>query len=276
MRNSRLLIAVTVGVGAVGIILSETITPWRGAPVSSTGKSGMKLGYFSPSELPDMVTLLPSPPTPGSEAMEEDENARAAALALKGTPRYALAATDADRDYLKTIDAFQCAFGAGITAEHTPRLFHILTLLRLDVRAASYPSKSHFKRPRPFVVHGAAHTCYRDDEAMSRTDWSYPSARGAVGWAYALVLADLRPNRADVILKRGRDFGKSRVICDQEWQSDIEAGRTVAEVMVGKLKANDKFKADFAAAQKEIALELAAGIKPALNCAFEFAVLTNG
>ena len=145
----------------------------------------------------------------------------------------------------------------------------------MDVRAASYPAKSHFKRPRPFVVHGAAHTCYRDDEAMERTDWSYPSARGAVGWTYALVLADLRPNRADVILKRGRDFGESRVICDQEWQSDIEAGRTVAAAVVGKLEAIDPFKADFAAAQKEIALELAAGVTPALNCAPEFAALTN-
>jgi len=207
--------------------------------------------------------------------MEEDENARAAALALKGTPRYELAAADADRDHKHTINAFQCALGARISADHTPRLYHILALLRLDIRAASYPPKSHFKRPRPFVVHGAAHTCYRDDEAMSRGDWSYPSARGAVGWAYALVLADLRPNRADVILKRGRDFGESRVICDQEWQSDIEAGRTVAAVMVGKLKANDAFKADFAAAQKEIALGLAAGVKPALNCAPEFAALID-
>lgn len=42
-----------------------------------------------------------------------------------------------------------------------------------------------------------------------------------------LQLAELRPDRADTILKRGRDFGESRVICDQEWQSDIEAGRTV-------------------------------------------------
>ncbi len=281
MPNSRVLIAVTVAVGIVAVSLSGSkITsgfkvPWRDAPASSTKKSETKLGYLLPSELPDTITLLPSPPAPGSKAMEEDEIARAAAVATQGTPREAFAAADADRDQVMTINAFQCAFGTGITAHHTPRLYRILALVRMDVRAASYPAKSHFKRPRPFIVHHSDHTCYRDDEAMSRGDGSYPSARGAVGWAYALVLADLRPNRADLILKRGRDFGESRVICDQEWQSDVEAGRTVGAVMVGKFKTNDAFKTDFAAAQKEIALELAAGIKPALNCAPEFAALTE-
>lgn len=274
MRNSTILIVVTIVLG-LGLALSGFKIPWRGAPASPMESTETKLGYFSPRELPDTIALLPSPPKPGSKAMEEDERARAAALTLKGTPRYALAAVDADRDHRKTIDAFQCALGTGITADHTPRLYRILALLRLDVRAASYPAKSHFKRQRPFVVHGAAHTCYRDDEATSRDDWSYPSARGAVGWAYALVLADLKPDRADLILKRGRDFGESRVICDQEWQSDIKAGRTLAAVMVGQLEANEAYKADFAAARKEIALELAAGIKPALNCAPEFAALAN-
>lgn len=274
MRNSQILIVVTIAVG-LGLALSGFKIPWRGAPASPMERTGTKLGYFSPGELPDTIALLPPPPTPGSKAMDEDEIARAAALVLNGTPRYALATADADLDHLKTTEAFQCAFGTAITADRTPRLYRILALLRLDVRAASYPAKSHFKRLRPFVVHGAAHTCYRDDEATSRDDWSYPSARGAVGWAYALVLADLRPDRADLILKRGRDFGESRVICDQEWESDIKAGRTVAAVMVGKLEANEAYKADFAAARKEIALQLAAGIKPALNCAPEFAALTN-
>lgn len=112
-----------------------------------------KLGYFAPSELPDIITLLPPPPTPGSQAMQEDEAARAASLPLRGTPRYALAAAGAVRDHDSTVNNFQCAFGTGITADRTPRLYRLLTRLRLDMRAASYAAKSHFKRPRPFVVH---------------------------------------------------------------------------------------------------------------------------
>jgi len=205
-----------------------------------------------------VIALLPPLPSPGSEAMTKDEAARTAALPLMGTARYTLAAADAVRSQRDTVNDFQCAFGIGITPERTRGLYELLSRLRLDVRAASYPAKSHFKRRRPFDLHNSQ-TCYRDDEAMARDDWSYPSARGAVGWTYALVLAELRPDRAKEILQRGRDFGESRIICDQEWRSDIEAGKVVATATLKRIQRTDRFKADIAAAQKEVALEVTAG-----------------
>jgi acid phosphatase (class A) len=274
MPNTWIVVAGTVGVGAVSFGLYKVQVPWRGAPPSATVGVVTKLGYLSPAELPNMIALLPPPPAPGSETMKADEIARTAAIARKGTPRYALAVAHANREHGNTVNAFQCAFGAGISAERTPRLYRLLARLRLDVRAASYPAKMHFKRPRPFTVH-RTRTCYADDEAMASGDWSYPSARGAVGWAYALVLADLRPNRADTILKRARDFGESRVICDQEWASDIEGGRTVAAAMVEKLKTDQAFKVDFAAARDEVAMEIAEGIRPALDCPAERTALAS-
>jgi len=277
MPISKLLIGGggVAALAAVGVALSDQITTrGHGAPDAPTQRFGSKLGYLSPSELPNLTAALPSPPAPGSVGMIEDETARTAALALKGTPRYALAAADAVRDHANTVNDFQCSFATGIAANRTPRLYELLSRLRLDVRAASYPAKNHFKRPRPFVVHNSR-TCYLDDESMSRGDWSYPSARGAVGSAYSLVLAKLRPDRADAILKRGRDFGESRIICDQEWKSDIEAGKIVAAATLRRIEAEADYQADFAAARKEVALELAAGIKPPVNCAPEFSVLAS-
>ena len=274
MPNPWILFAGTVGVGAVSVGVYKAQVPWRGAPAPASAGAVTKLGYLSPSELPNTKGLLPPPPAPGTEAMEGDEAARTAAIALKGTPRHALAVTHANRDHGNTVNAFQCAFGTAISAEGTPRLYRLLARLRLDVRAASYPAKMHFKRPRPFVVH-RTRTCFKEDEAMARGDWSYPSARGAVGWAYAFVLSDLRPDRADAILKRASDFGESRLICDQEWESDLDAGRTVATVMVGKLRENSAFQEDFAAAQKEVALELTEGVRPAVDCASERSALAS-
>jgi len=277
MPISKLLIGGggVAAIAAVGVALSDQITTrGRGAPEASAQRFGAKLGYLSPKDLPNVVALLPPPPGPGSATMTEDEKARQATLPLQGTPRYALAATDAVRDHQNTVNDFQCAFATGITTQHTPRLYELLSRLRLDVRAASYPAKSHFKRPRPFVVHNA-HSCYADDEGMARGDWSYPSARGAVGWAYALVLAQLRPDRADAIMKRGQDFGESRVICDQEWKSDIEAGKVVATATIHRIETEKAYQADLAAARKEVELELAAGMKPQLNCAPEFAALAS-
>ena len=60
----------------------------------------------------------------------------------------------------------------------------------------------------------------------------------AVGWGWALVLTELVPARADAILQRGREFGYSRVVCNVHWQSDVEAGRTMAAATVARLHAD--------------------------------------
>jgi acid phosphatase (class A) len=225
------------------------------APASAQHYS--RLGYLAPQELPDTVALLPPPPPAGSAAMKRDEDARTAALRLNGSARYTLAAADANRDQAATTAAFQCAFGTEINAARTPILYKLLSRVRLDVRATSYIAKSHFLRPRPFAVYNT-HTCYPPDEQNVRNDGSYPSARGAVGWAYALILADLNPERAAQIIARGHDFLQSRLVCDEEWQSDVDAGQTVAEATLRHIYQKADFRADLSAARKESAAALAA------------------
>jgi acid phosphatase (class A) len=123
------------------------------------------------------------------------------------------------------------------------------------------------------VIHNA-HTCYPSDEQNVQNDGSYPSARGAVGWAYAQVLSELNPARASEILQRARDFGQSRVVCDEEWLSDISAGQVIADATLGLIRNKPMFRKDFAAAQRETAAALKSGIKPA-NCQSEMLALAN-
>lgn len=201
--------------------------------------------------MPDSLRLIPPPPAPGTAAMERDETIRSAALALRGTPRYAQAAADADRSQDGTNHAFQCALGIEIGETGTPVLYRLLAKLRLDVRAATYPAKSHYRRPRPWVAHNAA-VCV-PSERLVRDDGSYPSARAAVGWAYALVLSRLDPSRQPMIIERGREFGQSRVICDAEWQSDVDAGRALAQAVVDRLELVSQFRSDLSAARQELA-----------------------
>jgi acid phosphatase (class A) len=270
MPTSKLVIVGLVAIGALGVTLNSYIrTPWQDPGGTRLHKeTASKLGYLSPSELPNSVALLPPPPAPGSAAMLRDERARQAALTVRGTARYSLAADDAVRLHENTVQAFQCALGTDISLKQTPKLYELLSRVRLDVRAASYAAKSRYKRPRPFVVYNTR-ACYADDEKAVHDDGSYPSARGAVGWAFALVLAKARPDRAEAILKRAQDFAQSRIVCDLEWQSDVEAGRTLAVSTVGRLEANDRFKADFAAARKEVAAEVAAAVRPSRECESE-------
>ena len=86
--------------------------------------------------------------------------------------------------------------------------------------------------------------CDAPDAALAASG-SYPSGHGAGGWAWALVMAELVPSRADAILQRGRDYGDSRVICGYHFPSDIEAGRVIAAAVIARLHADAKSPAPF-------------------------------
>jgi acid phosphatase (class A) len=247
----------TAGIALVAILVAKPAdfpsSNYLSAPATANRVS--TLGYLAAQELPDSVALLPPPPQAGSAAMKRDEEERAAALRLRGKARYALAASDANRDQRATAAAFQCAFGTEIDSARTPSLSKLLSKVRLDIRATTYVAKSHFLRPRPFVVNNT-HTCYPPDEQNVRNDGSYPSARGAVGWAYALILADLNPNRAGQVIQRGRDFLQSRLVCDEEWQSDVDAGQTIAEATLRHIYQKPDFRLDLTRARMETAAGL--------------------
>jgi acid phosphatase (class A) len=208
-------------------------------------------GYLA-RDLPDSLAILKPPPVPGSAGMRNDESARTRALAFTGTPRYALAASDADRGFPQTINAFACAFGSDITQERMPALYKLLVRMRVDARRAAYAAKGHYKRLPPFLAHHS-HTCSRTEEDLVRKEGAYPSARSAVGTAYALVLAELRPDRTKALMDRAREFGFSRMICDVQWQSDVDAGAVVASAIVAQWRKDEAFRKDLAAARAEVA-----------------------
>jgi len=229
--------------------------------------------YLPREALPDSLALLPPPPAKGSAAMLRDEAARKSVLNLRGTARYRLASTDAVIGFPELPNDFSCAAGLQISKEATPHLYGLMAKMLIDVGLSTYKAKDHYKRVRPFVVHKTG-TCYPKDEELLRQDGSYPSGHSAIGWGYALVLAELIPSRADAILQRGRDYGQSRLVCDVHWQSDIDAGRVIAAATVARLHADPAFRADMDAARTEIAQFPAATSEPQ-SCAAESAALAQ-
>lgn len=232
-------------------------------------------GYLSRESLPDSLALLPPPPAPGSAAFARDEEAHASAAALRESARWNLASADAVLAFPQAADVFSCAVGIDIGHETTPHLNRLLGKMLIDVGLSTYAAKDHYKRTRPFVVHDES-TCAPGDEPMLRNDGSYPSGHSAIGWAWALALAEIDPEHDDAILQRGRDFGQSRLVCDAHWQSDIDQGRVIASATVARLHADAQFKADLEAARVEIVAAHAAGRQPTHDCAAEAASLATG
>jgi len=219
------------------------------------------------------LALLGAPPKPDSAAFARDEEARRAALALRGSAREKLAATDAELTFPAPAQAFSCALGTDINQKNTPHLYSMMQRVLTDAGGSTYAGKNAYNRTRPFVQHSEG-TCRKDMEPLLKNDGSWPSGHSAAGWAWGLVLAEIQPARATELLARGLAFGQSRVICDAHWQSDVDAGRIMGAATVAVLHGNPAFMADLAAAKREVQEATRASLKPTESCAAERVALS--
>lgn len=112
-------------------------------------------------------------------------------------------------------------------------------------------------------------TCSPEDEKHLSDDGSYPSGHTAIGWAWALILAEISPEQADAILARGWAFGQSRMICNVHWQSDVMMGRIMGAAAVATLHTNSEFRAAIEASKDELKVVRAKGLKPTRDCQLE-------
>lgn len=259
-----------------GLVLTAAGPEDSPRPPSAAGTqaalSQLPPGFLPREALPNSLALLPPPPAQGSAAMQRDNDARQSAASLRGTPRWQRAASDAVLGFPQVADTFSCAAALPIGREQTPRLYGLMAKMMIDVGLSTYAAKNHYQRTRPFVAHPAP-TCAPRDEAALRHDGSYPSGHSALGWGWALVLAEVAPDRTDAVLQRGRDFGQSRLVCNAHWQSDIDAGRVIAAATVARLHADPAFRAELDAARTEVLAARRAGSRPAQDCALEAASL---
>jgi len=212
---------------------------------------GLLEGYLPADELPNSLLLVPPPPAEGSAAFARDEEASRETFALRGTERWDQAIKDADLHFPAAPDAFTDALGFRITETDTPHLYMLLHRTLTDAGLSTYAAKNHYVRKRPFMVNGQPIGTPDDEEAL-RKDGSYPSGHTAIGWAWALILCEIVPERTDAILARGREFGQSRTVCNVHWQSDVDEGRIMAASTVARLHADEGFLADLNGAKAEV------------------------
>jgi len=229
-------------------------------------------GYLPKGAAPNSLAVLPPAPATDSATQARDDVAAKAARALEGSARWDLATQDAQLRFPAAADTFSCALGVKISPQATPRLYILLRRTLTDAGLSTYPTKTKYRRPRPFMAQGGA-ICTPAGAGQLRADGSYPSGHSAIGWAWALILAEAAPDRQDAVLARGRAFLQSRVVCNVHWQSDTEQGAMMGAAVVARLHAEPDFRADLDAARAEIASARAAGLRPTRDCPAEAAAL---
>lgn len=234
--------------------------------------SGILRGYLDRAALPNSLTLLPPPPAKGSSQAAADEAVFRQTRSFEGTARWTLAVQDANLHFPEAAGTYACALGVDIDATRTPHLNMLLRRTLADAGLSTYRAKDHYNRTRPFVELKAG-SCTPAEEARLAKDGSYPSGHSALGWAWALMLAELAPERADAVLARGYAFSQSRVICGVHWQSDVEQGRVMGAATVARLHADATFLAQMQAAKAELAALRSAGATTTRDCAAEASAL---
>ena len=272
--KSRSILSAVVALLAYAVLSAGCASSGKLSQAAAAPESrpGAQAGYLPSAGRPNILVLIPPPPAADSAALAADEEVSRKALALRGTPRWKLATEDADLTFPQAAGTFSCAVNAPITEHETPHIYALMRRASVDAGLSTSAAKEYYRRPRPFMVNKEP-TCTPAEEDSLAKSGSYPSGHTAVGWAWALILTEIAPERADAILARGRAFGMSRVVCNVHWQSDVTDGRFIAAGLVARLHADAAFRADLEAAKLEFASVRAKGLKPQRDCAAEDAAM---
>jgi acid phosphatase (class A) len=151
---------------------------------------------------------------------------------------------------------FEEAFGKPIDRKTSPALIHLLNRALRDVGATTFKAKEYFQRPRPYQRVQLQRVCGEErappPEPRPSGGSSYPSGHSAYGWAVAMVLARVAPERAEALLARAAEYAESRIICGMHFPTDVSAGQTLAAAVIAHLDASAEFQADVARARAEV------------------------
>ena len=198
----------------------------------------------------DYQVILEPPPGIGSIEDEMDQRS-VEAWQKTSAARRESAALDEQFVYSR----FDEAFGYAIDRKTSPALINVLNRAMRDVGATAFPAKDHFQRPRPYQRIQLRHACGSEPpkpEAHPTRGSSYPSGHSSAGWAVAMILARVAPDRAEAVLSRAGEYAESRVICGKHFPSDVEAGHIVAAAVIARLDASPEFQNDLTAARAEL------------------------
>lgn len=245
------LAAALLGTSAAPGSAQSPSAPGQTAPTEQVRPHEFPPPYLGEAEAPETKAILPPPPGPDTALGRADAAAFADTRALQGSARWDLAINDAKQAPDALMADFACALGARVDRAAAPALYGLLGRMRGDVVRAVNAAKDHFDRRRPFLG-GDAPICVPRTHNLE-TSGSYPSGHATLGYATALVLAQAAPDRVAPVLRRGRIYGESRVVCGVHWASDVAAGIVNASAVVAALNANAGFRADFERARAEIA-----------------------
>lgn len=125
------------------------------------------------------------------------------------------------------------------TYPETSAVAQLLSHAAEDGAKITHMLKNRNERLRPFVQHPCVVV-----PLFTVSDFSYPSGHSSGSELQARILAELFPSCAEAVLNKAKLIAGSRVVAGVHYESDIEAGKHLGDLIFSTLKANPKFVRD--------------------------------
>ena len=198
--------------------------------------------YIQPIAV-DSTKLLGPPPSPGSLAAEADMEAVLMAQAFR-TPEQEAWAQHIDSDGI-----FKHAreLGPWFTPQALPKCEAFFSRVLGDAHGVSAQAKRLYARPRPPRVDARVQPCVQLPGSAS-----YPSGHSMQAFLMASILADLLPEKREVLLDRAHRAAWSRIIGGVHFPTDDIAGRVLAKAILEELRKSPEFLKDLNVCREEL------------------------
>lgn len=221
------------------------------------------------------ATRLLAPPPADSAAQSQD----LLAVRLAERSRTPEQSADAESSIGVDVFLFSSVLGPGFNADQMPMTAAFFGRVYRSVLPYLQAAKDCWHRSRPFEIdptlsplaQSFASTRLRSVPASVQAvspppggspctapaanpvySPSYPSGHATVGAMMAILLAQMVPEHRAALFVRGWDYGQARIVSGVHFPSDVEAGRVLGTLLVGMLRLDRTFRADFDHARREL------------------------
>ena len=207
--------------------------------------------YVEREDQPDGGIFLPAPPDTSSVAYIDDFIQWQWGKSMRPTERGERASQESASSTTEMARIYSEALGFKISRSETPAIYNLMSRSYHTAEQASKNPKAKYMRIRPVIQYNETPSGRSDRLESLRTSGSYPSGHTTRGMATALVLAEMAPEYQDTILRRGFEYGESRIIVSAHYQSDVNAGYMCASACVAAMHSVPDFYTDMEAARAE-------------------------
>jgi acid phosphatase (class A) len=197
--------------------------------------------YLTDKDLDIRVFVAPPPAADSAQTASEIEEILR--FQAERTPSMlARAQADADLSVFRFADVLGPAFAPANLPVTKAFFFRVIATAGSVVD----PAKTAWNRARPYVVDSRVQPCLAKPPIAS-----YPSGHANAGYAMAIVLAQMVPEKRAELFARAAQFALQRVIGGVHYRSDIEAGELSGTLVASAMFRDHGFLADLAAARAE-------------------------